>query len=125
MNVVSYNFNINLKKDKKVNHWDLLNKYSDLQKLRRITSYILRFIESLLIKTKIKFKIGNRKELKLLNSCWFQVDYQLKCFITPSVSELVRARLVWIFIVPQSNLKNDIKYLESGHDIENSNLRSI
>ena len=43
----------------------------------------------------------------------------------PSVFELVRARLVWIFIVQQAHFKNDIKYLESGRDIEDSSLKSI
>ena len=125
VNIVAYNFNINVKKNKKVDHWELLNKYSDLQKLLRVTSYVLRFIDKLFIKPKLKSKIGERKNLKLLNNCWFQVDYQLRCFITPSVCELVRARLVWIFIVQQAHFKNNIKYLESGRDIENSNLKSI
>ena len=69
VNVVSYNFNVNVNKNKKVHHWDLLNKYSDLQKLLRVTSYILRFLDRLLIKTKIKCKISIRKELKLFNNC--------------------------------------------------------
>ena len=94
VNVVFYNFNINVKKNKKVHHWDLLNKYSDLQKLLRVTSYVLRYIDRLLVKTKIKSKLANRKELKLFNNCWFEVDYRLKCFITPSIPELIRARFV-------------------------------
>ena len=98
--LVLFNLNVGVvKENKKVNHWDLVEKYSDLLKVLRITSYILRFINKLLIKSKTNLKLVDRTELKLLNSKWFHVIYQLRCFRTPSVSEMIRARFVWTYIV--------------------------
>ena len=126
--MVAFNCHTNTKKIiPKCEHWDLVAKYSDLQKLLRVTSYILRFIDRLLIKCGIKNKRVVNCNSKLFKTEWFQVSYQLCCFKTPSVSELIRARLVWVFVVQNSHFCKDIELLKMDKDekLNNSNLNSV
>ena len=128
VHLVAFNCHTNTKKIiPKCEHWDLVAKYSDLQKLLRVTSYILRFIDRLLIKCGIKNKRVVNCNSKLFKTEWFQVSYQLCCFKTPSVSELIRARLVWVFVVQNSHFCKDIELLKMDKDekLNNSNLNSV
>ena len=45
---------VNSKETQKVIIWDLVDRYSSLPKLLRITAYVIRFIDKVLTRRKIK-----------------------------------------------------------------------
>ena len=51
--------------------------------------------------------------------------YQLRSFRTPSISEIIRARFVWTYIVLKSHFDQDIKLLLAGKEFKDSKLITL
>ena len=109
------------KQTPKVIIWDLIDKYSELNKLLRVTSYVIRFIDKISIKLKDKFK----QKSNLLSNSWFSVKYYVGFCKLVSVPELVRARMIWIYLVQKSYFCKDIKLIMNNQKPEVLNLRRL
>ena len=109
------------KKKSEIVLWNLVDKYSSLQKLLRITAYVLRFIDKIYTKSKIKLK----QKSCLLNNLWFKVKYYRGFSELVSVPELVRARLTWIYLVQNSYFSTDINLLKNNQKLDDLNLRRL
>ena len=99
----SLNVSVKKKKLKKVKVWDLLDRYSDLSKLLRISAYVLRFIHKISLKSK---KVLNRSDL--FSSKWFNLKYDFSIVYSPSVEEINRSRFTWVYLIQRAYLKPEI-----------------
>ena len=117
------NLNVSFKnkKVKKIKIWDLLEKYSDLSKLLRISAYVIRFIHKIFLKNK---KVANRSEL--FSSKWFNLEYDFLIVHSVSLEEINRSRLTWVYLVQRAYFNPESKYLKNHTEIfKQSSLNSF
>ena len=99
VNLLNVDFQVvNSKETQKVIIWDLVDSYSSLPKLLRITAYVIRFIDKVLTKSKINLK----QTSNIFNNHWFIVKYYIGFCKLVLVHELARARILWTHLVQQS-----------------------
>ena len=95
----------------------MLNKFSNVRKLFRVTSYVLRFVCNVLS----KLKNNIIKKLKLLNCNWFDINKKT-CLPFVNYFELNRAKLVWVYIIQMSYFKKEINLLNNNCKFTKSRL---
>ena len=101
--------------------WELINKYSSVRVLFRITAYILRFVSKLLQKCKSNRIFSS----KLFSNGWFQSVELNQRYLFASVSEVLRAKLTWIYLIQKEYFKEEIKVLSNNKKLNDSRLLSL
>ena len=117
--LTSLNCSINneIKKAKIIKNWELLDKYSDVKKLFRVMSFVLRFLCNVVskLKTNLFYKF------KLFNLDWFNVSKK-SCLFFINAFELNRAKLVWVYLVQNLHFVKEIKLLDNSFKFTKSRL---
>ena len=97
--------------------WDLINEYSSLSKLLRITAYCLRFVNRLLIRAKSRLIEKSRLlEAKIICSTLCSASKE------PTLPELARAKQLWVFLLQNSHYSNEIESLRSKKPLPKRSL---
>ena len=91
--------------------WELVDRYSNLYTLVRITAYILRFIEKILI----RIDSPRLKKSRLFVNSWFKIIHPPTLLVVGiSVAEKNRAKNTWIYLLQRKFFKVEIDLIEKG-----------
>lgn len=90
--------------------WDLVNRYSSLAKLSRISVYIFRFIRKILAKVSFQEKVAS-----------ILLDFPLPSQeINIRPKELRQSKLVWSYLTQRSYFATERKILQEGRELPKS-----
>lgn len=85
--------------------WDLLDRFSNVQKLLKVTAYILRFLIKLINKANLP------RRCYLLSFNWFK-NVPISRTVELSTHELNRSRLTWVYLVQQTYYVSEFRLLK-------------
>ena len=109
-------------KNKEIEVWDLLNRYSNLSTLLRITSIILRFIFNIIKKSK---KLKTLTNSNLFSNNWFKLIEVNKSFPIVTVAEKHRAKLTWFYIIQHAYFDKEFKIIKHNGNLKNSSITRL
>ena len=97
----------------------LLDRYSSLDKLLRVTAYCVKFI----VKLSAKVSHKHREKFNLLKLQFLNLDLGHESVLKPS--EITNVELLCVFLIQRDSFSSEIKYLKHNKPLKDVNLTKL